>query len=485
MDDRCGLNLKFFGGMLLAGCCLGSAAAETWQIPQDQEIANSAEPRMARLIHSADLPEQEAAQPTPLPVSSSDSDENKYWAFPSENETGPELNFPAIVPLPSVSTTDSQTSVVENESSDSVDEQIALLLPPQIIAAVQPTNEEPSVELESLEPENIEVNEEDVVSELTTEEQKIVDAVILDSRAATTGVLTDRRVNQIAQTKIRNAYAMAGRGAFYSARQELIEVLRMISHSKDAAHGKAKQTLDLAAGLRALEEAEDFAPRGTQLEADLVIDVICASHRTPVGRQLKSKGLLPRQMMNCYFRYAQLKLAASVKDEPAGSMALHALGKITSRLNQVEPEKHRLGHRRAVAFQQASLLAHHKNHLAAHELAVLLADSGHYTEAEQLLEQVATREPNAIVYRNLANVQEKLGRAQQAAASRDYAQQLIRQGAGGMSNVQWVSPQDFARSSGNSMRFASTTSHPPASRPHAAQTITPTPYFPAPASNWR
>ena len=56
---------------------------------------------------------------------------------------------------------------------------------------------------------------------------------------------------------------------------------------------------------------------------------------------------------------------------------------------EMEPAGHPLAHRRAFVYQQAALLAHDNNHLAAHELAVLLADAGHYAQAEQLLQQVA------------------------------------------------------------------------------------------------
>ncbi len=461
MKDCCRSSLKFLGAMLLAGCCIRVAAAENWQISNAQETTVSNQPRMASLIYSSDLAEPKNSYTTPHPRANSQG--NKYWTFPNEDQSGPVLQLPAIVRLPPTTPSRIQNSPEEHILED---DPVASLLAPQAMIVSNPKTEETFVAPEA--PSNDKVDENE---DLSAEEHAIVAAVIGDRRAVTTGVLTDQRINQQAQMKIRRAYAMAGRGAYYASRQELIEVLRMISLSKDAEQGKAKQTLDLAAGLRALQEAEDFAPRGTQLEADLAIDVICASHRTPVARQIKSNELLPRQMMDCYFRYAQLKLASAVKDEPAGSMALHALGKLNSRLNRVEPEKHRLAHRLAVAFQQAALLAHDQNHLAAHELAVLLADSGHYAEAEQLLKQVVGREPNAIVYRNLARVQEKMGQSQQAATNRDYAQQLVQRGAGGPSNVQWVSPQDFSRMSGNSTRFASTTSHPPSS--------------PAPAPNWR
>lgn len=491
MNCCCGSSLKFLGVLLLVGCCTSAAVAENGQ-NSDQPTGPTGL-RMASMIHSYDLHEQNAASSTPTTGPIEVLKQDKYWAFPSEDASETVLHLPAVVRLPSASTAEASTAEAPSESSEESPghQHIARLLPPQAIVAPPATIDENFTDIHELlaadpqeSDQNIEhqnSNTENSTNDLSTEEQEIVDAVIRDSRAVTTGVMTESRVNEIAKQKIRHGYALANRGAYYAARQELIEVLRMISQHNDAHQGEAKHTLALAAGLRALEEADDFAPRGTQLEADLVIDVICASHRTPVARQLKSSKILPPQMMDCYFRYAQLKLAAAVKDEPAGSMALHALGKLTSRLNKVEPEKLRLAHRRAVAYQQAALLAHNQNHLAAHELAVLLADSGHYVEAEQLLIQVIPREPNAIVYRNLARVQEKMGQTQNAVANRNYAHQLIRQGAGGLSNVQWVSPQNFARTGGSPTRFASAATLPP-----VTQTAAPPQQFPRTTNtNWR
>ncbi|NOY43345.1 MAG: hypothetical protein GXP26_16110 [Planctomycetes bacterium] len=458
---------------------MNSATAESGQIHNHREASDVAESRLASLIPSSNLlHEEKADSSTPSPIVAPPQ-EDKYWSFPSEEEvSGPMLHLPTIVRLPPTSTTADQSREIEHEP-------IASLLPPRAIVAPQSPEDQNFVDIESLLP--VKTQEPEIVvankngeHELSAEEQEIVDSVIQDSQATSTGVLTNARVNELAKSKIRRGYALANRGAYYAARQELIEVLRMISQSKDAQQGEAKRMLALAAGLRALEEAVDFAPRGTQLEADLEIEVICASHRTPVASQLKSAKILPRQMMDCYFRYAQLKLAAAVRGEPAGSMALHALGKLASRLNQVEPGKLRLAHRRAVVYQQAALLAHDQNHLAAHELAVLLADSGHYAEAEHLLKQVVAREPNATIYRNLARVQEKLGQTRQAATNQGFAQQLILQGTGGLNNVQWVSPQQFSGMNSNPTRFASAGPRPPVSPPAA-----PPQQYPSSTTNWR
>lgn len=304
--------------------------------------------------------------------------------------------------------------------------------------------------------------------ELSTEEQHLLTVIERETLSATTGVLTDARLEQECRDKIGAAFALAKRGASFAARQELIEVLRKISQAKDTREGSRTRSASLAAGLRALEEAEDFAPRGTQLEAELALEIVCASHRTPLARELDLKTMLPSQMMERYNRYAQIKLAVAVAGEPAGSMALYTLGKLNSQLKATEPEQHPLATRRAVAFQQAALLAHNENYLAAHELGLLLAETGHFPEAKHLLTQVASEQPDVVVFRNLARIHQASGDQAQAQLCRAESERLAQMGRGPQENVAWVSRQEFSRNQMNNFN-----SQPQvASRPTNAPTVT-------------
>ena len=78
-----------------------------------------------------------------------------------------------------------------------------------------------------------------------------------------------------------------------------------------------------------------------------------------VGPKLAATGLMPQQLADLYFRYAQLQLAGDVAGEPAGSMALHALGKVYSQLGRTERELNPQADRRAceVAQQVLDVLA--------------------------------------------------------------------------------------------------------------------------------
>jgi tetratricopeptide (TPR) repeat protein len=268
--------------------------------------------------------------------------------------------------------------------------------------------------------------------------------LLADAAPNMTGHPTGAIVNERAQTKIRRGYELAQRGANFAARREFIEVLQMIAEAKDQIYGAQRRALALANGLRALDEAADFLPRGSEIDAPINVAVIVSSHHTPVGRAASAEGMMPQKLADLYFRYAQVQLGAAVSGEPAGSMALHALGKLYSQLGRVEPEKHPQADRRAFALQQAALLARHDNHLAAHELGVLLAQAGHLAEAEQMLSQVVVREPHPIVFRNLARVQRRLGREQLALASERQAEVFAARAAAN-EGVVWVAPEALAQ----------------------------------------
>jgi tetratricopeptide (TPR) repeat protein len=157
--------------------------------------------------------------------------------------------------------------------------------------------------------------------------------------------------------------------------------------------------------------------------------------------------MLPQQLASMYLEYAGRQLGAAVAGEPAGSMALHALGKIHSRMGRIEPAANPQADRLAFALQQAALLARSDNHMAAHELGVLLAESGHYAESDAMLQQVAQRAPHPVVFRNLARVERQLGRPDLAVASERQAEYLASRGVGGDGNVMWVPAETLMRTS--------------------------------------
>ena len=297
------------------------------------------------------------------------------------------------------------------------------------------------------------------------------ESLLADASPTATGSPTGAMVTERAQAKIRRGYALAHRGANYAARSEFVEVLRMIAEAKDQKHGARRRTVALANGLRALDEATDFAPRGAEFDVNVSMAVIVSSHRTTVAKTPAAEQFMPQQLADLYFRYAQLQLAGAVAGEPAGSMALHALGKLYSQLARTEAEANPQADRRAFALQQAALLARDDNHLAAHELGVLLAETGHYIESEHLLNQVAAREPHPVVFRNLARVQRKLGHEQLADASDRHARTMAAGSPTNNNGIIWVPPAALAQT-GDAMPPGAPQQHvaakPPIPKPRPA-----------------
>ena len=247
---------------------------------------------------------------------------------------------------------------------------------------------------------------------------------------------------------VQRGYNLAQRGAFFAARTEFIQVLRRIAQAKDSAAGTDEHSRKLAAGLRAMDEADDFVPQGTQLEAEMNVRRVASSHRTPVLRDQEGD-VLPQEAVALYHGFAQEQLANAAVDEQTGSMALYGLGKVYARLAERRDDDVQLT-RSAMTMYCAALDACPDNNLAANELGVLLCRTGHQAEAVNNFIRAIDVQPTATAYHNLAVAQEKLGLAQQSMANEQESQRLaaMERAAGTMSKnagVQWISPEEMAR----------------------------------------
>jgi tetratricopeptide (TPR) repeat protein len=247
---------------------------------------------------------------------------------------------------------------------------------------------------------------------------------------------------------VQRGYNLAQHGAFFAARTEFVQVLRRVAQAKDAGSDTNEHARALAAGLRALDEADDFVPQGVQLEAELDVRSVASSHRTPVLRDY-AQDVMPQDAAVQYHSYAQQQLAIVAAGEQAGSMALYGLGKVYARLAERRDDEVQLT-RGAMTMYSAALDACPNNHLAANELGVLLCRTGRPTDAVRQFERTIDLAPNATAYHNLAVAQQKLGMPGQAGANEQESQRLaaLERSTGAISRragVQWVSPAEMAR----------------------------------------
>jgi hypothetical protein len=249
---------------------------------------------------------------------------------------------------------------------------------------------------------------------------------------------------------VQRGFGLARRGALYAARTEFVQVLRRVAQAQDAVADTSKHSRSLAAGLRALDEAEDFVPNGVQMEAELDVRTAASSHRTSVLPETPEE-VSPFEAVALYHSFAQEQLKEAVANEQAGSMALYGLGTIYAQLAQRNDDDVQLT-RGAMTMYSAALSACPNNHLAANELGVLVCRAGRADEAAALFEQTINFAPSAIAYHNLAMAQQRIGLVGPAAANEIESQRLaaFERSRGEVSRrvgVQWVTPEEMARAS--------------------------------------
>ena len=264
-------------------------------------------------------------------------------------------------------------------------------------------------------------------------------------------------VSRQAEGMIGHGYYLGQRGALYSARSEFIQALRTLSQALDVELHTREHTTALAAGLTALEEAEDFVPQGSRLEADLNVADLVSVHDTPACKELDTANLLPVIAAQHYYTYAQRQFAVAAGGQEAASMALFGLGKTYATLAIEKTVAAAVAEPKAMVFHWAALAADPGNFLAANELAVLYARWGEYVTARSLLQHSIAVLPHSAVWRNLAHVHDRLGEQKLAELARLEAEVAAKreaaappnnpEGIVASSDVKWLDAKEFAATS--------------------------------------
>ena len=260
----------------------------------------------------------------------------------------------------------------------------------------------------------------------------------------------------------RRGFELASKKAQFSARLEFTRALRVMAQGLDTEFQTNRHSQALAAGLRALTEAEDFLPKDGHLEAELDLEVIAGAHRTPILHEADVEEMTPLATIQKYHAFAQEKLAESVASEVAGSMALCGLGKLHIAIaNQHRGDGIAAATTKAMVLLQAALIASPGNHMAANELGVLLARNSRYGDARRAFEHSIAACPTAEAWRNLALTCEQLGdmdaayeAAQQTLALRGNSTGKTSLAPSRHGAIRWVPPTELAKTSAG-MRTAS------------------------------
>ena len=250
---------------------------------------------------------------------------------------------------------------------------------------------------------------------------------------------------------VQQGFQLGNRGAHFSARSEFIEALKLLAASADLAENSRTRSAALAAGLRAIEESDDFVPDRSIVESELDLSILVSSHRTPVLQDVDLERLSMIEARQRYYAFAQEQLAESAGPGRAGSMALYGLGRIAVEMGEKNTLSHPAASHKALVYHQAALASDAENYLAANELGVLLARFGQYEEAQVALNHSVRLHPEATTWRNLSAVNQRLGDevlARQAlgqAEAIDLAQRAKAARGSQNGDVRWKSPEEFAR----------------------------------------
>ena len=276
-----------------------------------------------------------------------------------------------------------------------------------------------------------------------------------------------------AETHTRRGLELGSRRAYFSARAEFIQSLKLLAGALDAEQKVDRHSQALAAGLRALGESDDFVAGESRLSADLNVAAIAAVHRTPVVRDAP-QGITPLMAQHEYYSYAQQQLGESVEGQPAGSAALSGLGKLYSVMAGDRSVELAAAEPKALTLHQAALVADANNATAANELGVLLARFGRYDDARAWLQHSVALAPEPATWHNLAVVHQQLG--QPALAEQARRHQLALQPAGQpnsrLPEVRWVSTQEFGGAQGAAAP-ATPSNQPSTPGPRMSQTAAP------------
>jgi tetratricopeptide (TPR) repeat protein len=262
-------------------------------------------------------------------------------------------------------------------------------------------------------------------------------------------------ISRLADARTKRGFDLAGRNALFSARAEFIQALGMIAQALDALEHHTAHVQAMNDGLQALEESDDFVGESSQLTTNFDAVIAARPHATSVLKGKDSGSVSAMQALQMYYTYAQDRLVFAAGHEPAGSMALHGLGKVYAALSKTNTRFSIAAEPKAIVFYQAALVADGRNFLAANELGVLLANYGKYQQAKAALVQCIRVSGQPVSWRNLAVVHSYLGEAQLARLAMHEAELAARRGTDkqpgplGLGvkpyDVQWVDVATFAR----------------------------------------
>ena len=258
-----------------------------------------------------------------------------------------------------------------------------------------------------------------------------------------------------AERAVQLGISLAERRAYYSARANFIQSLRSVAQSLDENAHNSQHSEALTQGLRAIQEAADFAPQVDVAYEETNLPLVISSHRTQLLKDADAKQLTSGQCLQEYLAYGETQIAQAVEGQPVASAAIYGLGRLQTALQEEHPEPTTtIRELRAMALYQAALIVDARNFRAANELGVLLARHGKFDDAVRALQLSVRVFPQVTTWHNLAAIHQRNGDHERARLALQEASKISpRQNeiedqntaSASPDGIQWVSPDQFNR----------------------------------------
>ena len=273
-------------------------------------------------------------------------------------------------------------------------------------------------------------------------ETRVMETRVMDNRSIQPVLVVSPATAQLASNHINYGKTLARKGATFSARNEFVNALMVVSQSFDMQAGCKDYTEALARGMRVLDEADDFFPDNGLSNIQTDVSAIVDTHLSRLLTKEQAAKLTRAEVLQTYYSYAraQLQRGCGTGQNWVASEAFYSLGRLHDLLGQANLASQSKDYAKSIVLHYSAMDACSSNFASANELAVLLATSGQLREARELLVRSVTINPQAESWQNLATVHDRIGEADMAALARNEAE-MIRGSAEQSSSsrvIRWV-----------------------------------------------
>ena len=236
---------------------------------------------------------------------------------------------------------------------------------------------------------------------------------------------------------------LSRRGAAYTARQEFLAAMQLISAANDKASGDNRHSKALRQAMIAIKEAGDFSVASSEQQIHMDVSSVVETHLSKVLTVDQAANLSPVQAMNRYFAHAQNQLDLAGGRNVVSAEVFYCMGKLHTVLSRNQKVLGPYETAKSVVYHQTALLSDNQHHRSSNELGVLLARSGRLEQAKLLFERSLMTQPTVRTWQNLAEAHRRLGEANFANQAASEVQILATAQPTAESNIQWKPVDQF------------------------------------------